>query len=128
MGKFLLLLTFLSIFGVSLAGDTALPVAGGYDLIEQDHLPNKAPVVHGLFSLLSSKNPEFPYILKSIVSGKVQIVQGSHTVLKIEAGLKDNPNETKKCELDYIKNLNDAFSHILLECEGDSKFYMWDKE
>lgn len=127
MGKFVLFLTFLGIFGASLAIDDKVLVSltGGLSDLGQDglvHVTSEAPT---LFNLLKGKYPDFDYTFKRIVSGKSQVVAGSRYYAKIEVTPKDHADQVKNCDLDYVEDLKHVFTKIELKC--DDKTYTYEK-
>lgn len=124
MRKSVLFLTLLSIFGASFAGDDAghFAVGGGFSDISQEHLDSSMPEVYNVFGLFKYKYPEFDYILKRVVSGKHQVVAGSHTIYQIEVGPRDHADQTHACEIDMYRSLGDVINKVSMDCNDGKKF------
>ena len=125
MRKLVLFLGLMSIIGASFAG---FDIAGGFSEIPQENLSDSLSDLHTVFSHLSTQYPEFDYILKRIVSGQTQVVQGRNASYRIEAAPKDHADQTIPCSATVYKNLQHEVEISRVKCENNDKTFVYEKE
>lgn len=94
---------------------------GGYSTMTQDQLKQLQPNLSGTFDHLRSNKPDFGLTLKNIVSGKSQVVAGTHYVVQVEA--THSNGQVKQCEADILENLKGEFHQVDVKCENQSYRY-----
>lgn len=88
-------------------------------------LPLNVPIA---FGFLSSKYPEFDFVLKRVLSEKSLVdvpAESFHLILKLEVTSKDHADQVENCELDYVEDLQTVITKVEMRCEHESKTYMY---
>lgn len=83
---------------------------------------NLHPKLSATFDHLKTTKNDFDFTLKRIVSGKSQVVAGSHYIVQVEA--TNNQAQVKQCEADILENLHGEFHQVDVKCENKSFQFM----
>lgn len=132
MRNFVLCLSLFCILGVGFAARDRntyrRTLAGGFKDISENDLKELEPKVTTAFEQLSSKNDDFVYTTKRLVSGKSQVVAGTRYMLLVEAAPKDNANDVKNCDVRILQNLNGQLDEVEVKCEHHDKTFRYTKQ
>lgn len=116
MGKFVL---FSMLFASFAADDQQFPVFGGFSELSEDSFKASETKIRTAFDLLNGKYPYMGFNFKRIVSGKSQVVVGSHSVFQIEVTTQ---YRVMNCELDIYENLKGEVYQVEIKYCGSFSY------
>lgn len=100
---------------------------GPFSALSQNDLDSMVSKLGTVFSLLSTQNEDFDYLLKLVESGKSQIVFGSHSIVQVLAASKDHADQNKHCEVDFYENVQSEVTNVSMKCEDNDKTFLYKK-
>lgn len=95
---------------------------GGFSTMGEEELKQLHPKLSTTFDHLKATKSDFEFTLKRIISGKSQVVAGSHYIVQVEVTNKHA--QVKQCEADILENLQDQFHQVDVKCDNKSFQFM----